>query len=280
MFGKIWHPHQGLWNWDLVTALTNDVAAAKPPKSGISWLLIWIDNFILFLRVLYRRMTKSVASGAIFRRRKKGAVKVTYIDVGTHVAAKELTLMREHVLPKLSCDFRCLGIEANKASYDKVAEKFSGDRSVSLINAAVCRDIPGNGLVELYLHGDGHGDSLYRAGRNSVAVPAIKLSDVVKAESEDPNRIILVRMNIEGAEYDALKDLCENDVLDRVDGFYGMWDDVSKLNPGLDKEMIGFMKRNGIRTLTFNERDFVSRFRVGVIAYDLSTSIVCSRKSA
>lgn len=276
VLAKIWHPHQGLWNWDLVTALTNDPMAAKPPKSRISWMLIWIDSCILAARVLHRRMTRSFASGALFGKVRKGEAKVTYIDIGTHVAAKELTLMREHVLPGTSTDFRCIGIEANEASCGKVAERFAGDGRVVLIHAAACRDIPESGHVELYLHGDGHGDSLYRANKSSIAVPAIKVSDLVKAEAEDPDRIILLRMNIEGAELDVLKDLDENGVLDRIDGFYGMWDDLSKIDPELDRELIAFMEGHGLRTLTFNERDFISRFRVRVIAYDIVTSIVCA----
>lgn len=278
MLRKIWHPHQGLWNWDLVTALTSDPMAAKPPKSRISWMLIWIDTCILAAKVLYRRIAKSVASGALLGKARKEGVKVTYIDVGTHVAAKELTLLREHVLPRTSADFRCIGIEANEISCRKVADRFSGDDRVTLIHAAACRDIPESGHVELYLHGDGHGDSLYRVNKNSVAVPAIRVSDLVKAEAADPDRIILLRMNIEGAELDVLKDLDENGLLGRINGFYGMWDDLSKIDPELDRELIAFMKTHGLKTLTLNERDFVSGFRVRVIAYDLVTSIVCAGK--
>lgn len=280
MLGKIWHPHQGLWNWDLVTALTSDPMAAKPPKSRISWMLIWTDTCILAARVLCRRVAKSVASGALFRTTRKATAKVTYIDLGTHVAAKELTLMREHVLPKTSADFRCIGVEANGNSCTQVAERFRGDRRVSMIHAAACRDIPESGKVELYLHGDGHGDSLYRVNRNRdpIAVPAIRASDLVRAEAGDPDRIILLRMNIEGAELDVLEDLDENGLLGRIDGFYGMWDDLSKIDPALDKELVAFMKRKGLKTLTLNERDFVSGFRVKVIAYDLVTSIVCASR--
>ena len=152
-------------------------------------------------------------------------------------------------------------------------ERFGADPHVSLIHGAVCRRLPDSGSVELYLHGDGHGDSLHRRSGASVQVPAMLLSDVVRREGADPERILLLRMNIEGAEYDALRDLHEHGLLDRVDAFYGMWDDLSKIDAELDRDMARFVAAHGIRTTTFNERDFVSGFRVRAIAYDLATSI-------
>jgi FkbM family methyltransferase len=274
---SLWHPHQGLWNWDLVMKLTTDRPSTNAPKSKISWFLIWGDNLILSARVLYRRAKKMLSSKAIFKKYNKN-VKIMYIDIGTHVAAKELSLMREYVLPKVSNDFRCIGIEANSSSFNCVKEKYDNDKCVDLLNAAVCREIPENGSVDLYLNGDGHGDSLYKVSDKKITVSAMKVSDVIKKESEDPKRIILIRMNIEGAELDVLKDLQENNVLSKVDGYYGMWDDLSKINTDLDDELIRFTKLHKIKTITFNERDFVSTFRIKVIIYDLLTSIIYSKK--
>lgn len=278
MLRKVWHPHQGLWNWDLVMSLTDDVATTAPPKSKISWFLIYMDTLVLFIRIFCRRIRIGITSAAFPTFFKPRNAKVTYIDVGIHVAAKELALMRNHLLPSISNEFKCIGIEANESSFRKIEEKFQNDKLVQLINAAVCREVPESGCVKLYLHGDGHGDSMYRIGERATLVPAITLSDIVKKECADPDRIILVRMNIEGAEYDVLRDLRENGVLDKVDGFYGMWDDLSKIDPNLDREMISFMRENKIRTMTFNERDFVSEFRVKAISYDIITTVSYSSK--
>lgn len=272
MLQKIWHRHQGLWNWDLVTALTSDIASAKPPKSALSWCLIWADTGLLLAKFTGRRLRRRLE--ALLRGRPPGPLAVTYIDVGTHVAAKELSLMRHHVLPARADDFRCIGIEANRESYERVRERMGDDPHVTLVHGAVCRQIPPDGHVQLYLHGDGHGDSLHRTSGASVQVPALRLSDLVRAEGADPGRVLVVRMNIEGAEFDALRDLHEQGLLDRIDAFYGMWDDLSKIDAHLDREMTRFMAIHGIRTTTFNERDFVSGFRVRAIAYDLATSIV------
>lgn len=271
MLRTLWHRHQGLWNWDLVTRLTPDVACAKPPKSALSWCLVWIDTLILAARFVLRRAGSRLRLAG---RHARVPVAVTYIDVGTHVAAKELLLMRQHVLPRCADTFRCVGIEANPESFERVRERVGDDPNVSLVNAAVCRHVPAGGTVQLFLHGDGHGDSLHRTSGASMQVPAIRLSDIVRAEASDPGRIIIVRMNVEGAEYEAILDLYENGLLDRVDAFYGMWDDLSKIDPKLDAEMTAFMRTHGVRTTTFNERDFVSGFRVRVIAYDLRTSIL------
>lgn len=271
MLRTIWHRHQGLWNWNLVTALTSDVPSAKPPKSWLSWCLLWADTLILAARFVLRRAGRRLRAP----RRDAGVrVAVTYIDVGTHVAAKELLLMRQHVLPRYADSFTCLGIEANPGSFERVRERIGNDPHVRLLHGAVCRQVPEGGAVQLYLHGDGHGDSLHRMSGASVEVPAMRLSDLVRAEGADLDRVVIVRMNIEGAEYEALLDLHEQGLLDRVDAFYGMWDDLSKIDPGLDREMTRFMQAHGVRTTTLNERDFVSGFRVRVIAYDLCTSIL------
>ncbi len=271
MFRTIWHRHQGLWNWGLVTALTSDMPSARPPKAALSWCLIWVDTLILAARFVARRAGRVLGRGA--RRRSGMPVAVTYIDVGTHVAAKELLLMRQHVLPGHVDAFSCIGIEANRESFERVRERIGDDPQVRLIHAAVCRQVPPSGKVRLFLHGDGHGDSLHLMSDASVEVPAMRLSDLVRAEAADPDRILIVRMNIEGAEYEALLDLHEHGLLDRIDAFYGMWDDLSKINPALDREMTRFMRAHGVRTSTFNERDFVWGLRVRVIAYDLRTSI-------
>ena len=62
-------------------------------------------------------------------------------------------------------------------------------------------------------------------------------------------------MNIEGAEFDVLQDLVESGLAAHIDGYYGIWDDVSKISVKRDAEFREFLSRNGIRSMTFNGRD-------------------------
>lgn len=276
IFRLLWHPHQKLWNWKLVTAITDDIQTTEPPKKFISWLLIYIDTTILFSRAISRRFI--YYSRYFFK--KLDSLPVVYIDIGTHTAANELSLMLNKVLPRYSKKYQAYGFEANIKSYNTVVEKFIGVDNVKLINKAVCNDIPENGVIRLYFHGDGHGDSIYRAGDNFCDVKAVKISCWIKENKIDiKNNIVIIRMNIEGAEFDVLQDLKEHEMLNYIDGYYGMWDDLSKIDEYKDAKMISFLNRNGISPLTFNERDFVSKYRLKAIEFDLATTIKFTIKS-
>src|SRR5438034_4671037 len=88
------------------------------------------------------------------------------------------------------------------------------------------------------------------------------------------DRICLLRMNIEGAEFDVLQDLVESGLATNVDGYYGMWVDVSKINVKRDAEFREFLSTNGISSMTFNGRDVRWRFRMKCIEYDMNTSVM------
>ena len=88
------------------------------------------------------------------------------------------------------------------------------------------------------------------------------------------DRICLLRMNIEGAEYDVLQDLVENGLAAHIDGYYGMWDDISKTDIRRDAEFRVFLSRNDIRSFTFNGRDVKWRARMKCIEYDMNSSVL------
>ncbi len=103
----------------------------------------------------------------------------------------------------------------------------------------------------------------------------MRLSDWLREKNISlEDRICLLRMNIEGAEFDVLQDLVESGLATNVDGYYGMWDDVSKINVKRDVEFREFLSRNGIRSMTFNGRDVRWRFRMKCIEYDMNTSVM------
>jgi hypothetical protein len=85
--------------------------------------------------------------------------------------------------------------------------------------------------------------------------------------------VVLLRMNIEGAEYDVIRDLMETGVSGCVDGWFGMWDDVAKIDPDRDREFRSLLACEEISPFTFNGRDFLFGPRLRCIEYDISTTI-------
>src|SRR5262249_54475517 len=114
-------------------------------------------------------------------------------------------------------------------------------------------------------------------GEETITVPAIRLSHLIRENDiASPGDIVILRMNIEGAEMQVIEDLVEAGMIGMFDGFYGMWDDLYKIDPGLDAKFRALLKREKIRTLTFNDRDTSSLAgpaRKNVIRYDIETSI-------
>ena len=58
-----------------------------------------------------------------------------------------------------------------------------------------------------------------------------------------------------------------------VDGWFGMWDDVGKINPEADREFRARLAANGIRPVTFNGRDMPFRLRRACIRYAVRTAV-------
>ena len=130
-------------------------------------------------------------------------------------------------------------------------------------------------MVKLYKAGrEGRGDSLFAArGTDYEEVPTARLSTILSdfyaSNGEMPT---ILRMNIEGAEEQVLEDVAQAGMLSRVSGFYGMWDDLSKIDAARDAAFRAFLHDHGIRTVTFNDRDLRTR-RVRAIRYDITTSL-------
>jgi FkbM family methyltransferase len=268
-----WHPHQGLWNSGLVDAIerTIPISAINRPIRG---MIMLIDTFLLFVRAVARRSSILGVTKIFAKPRAPDDVRILYFDLGTYKEGAELALMTDVILPRMGCDFQAFGFEANGESFRHVAEKFAGKSHVSVFHKALCKAAPPQGKIRLYHDGrGGTGDSLYRRSDSFEDVEAVRLSDWLREEHialED--QICLLRMNIEGAEYDVLQDLVENGLAAHVDGYYGMWDDMSKIDIQRDAEFRAFISRNDIHSCTFNGRDVKWRVRMKCIEYDMNTS--------
>jgi FkbM family methyltransferase len=202
---------------------------------------------------------------------------VVYLDLGTHAEAAELIHMVDHVLPRLCDDFESHAFEASPEIFARALRQVGDRPRVTLRNLALCRELPEGGRLRLYRDDStGLGNSLYRNdGAEFDEVEALRLSDWIRGRGIDPETsIVLLRMNIEGAEYDVLQDLVESGAAGTVDGWFGMWDDVAKIDAARDRDFRSLMTRAGVSPFTFNGRDFLFRPRLACIEYDTSTAVL------
>jgi len=273
----LWHPDEGLWNWDLLDVFRRFLPV-RPVYKLAAAAIVLVDTLVLAGRAVGRRIDR-LGWGSLFRRaRLPAGVSVLWLDLGTHEEARELLHAVDRFLPGLGGDFHAFGFEASPAVFEKARRRVAGRDRVTLRNAALCGDLPAGGRVRLFGDGTtGLGNSLYRRGGAYEDVEALRLSDWIRDTGLDLERnVVLLRMNIEGAEYDVIRDLLDSGVAGAIDGWFGMWDDVSKIDGARGTEFRELLARAGIAPFTFNGRDFLFPPRLKCIEYDLGTAILAA----
>jgi len=90
---------------------------------------------------------------------------------------------------------------------------------------------------------------------------------------------IILRMNIEGAELFVVEDLIAAGMTKMIAGYYGMWDDLSKIDVRRDREFRRLLRMHSIATLTFNDRDSEVPLRLSAIRYDIVTSLIAGTRA-
>ena len=195
-----------------------------------------------------------------------------YFDIGLHRDARQLQI----VLNWFGNDVLAYGFEANPDYFADCARQFGSDPRLTLINTAVVGPDHIGDTVTLHLDGKkGLGDSLFpqRGDGRSVEVPAVKLSDFIQRQGIDPTTPIILRMNIEGGELFVLRDLAQAELISRVSGWYGRWDDCAKISYEMDAELRQLVAENKIDHLSFNDRDsrgLYGRINEALIRYDMT----------
>jgi hypothetical protein len=173
-------------------------------------------------------------------------------------------------------DLQILGFEASGEHFGDAQAALKEFDNVRLFHVALVGPGHVGGDVRLYkAGGEGKGDSLFAArGENYELTSARRLSELLVHEGLPLGTgPVLLRMNIEGAEEFVINDLVEAGLQSSVDGYYGMWDDLAKLDPGADKVFRQLTRRSRIFPLTFNDRDLPYRLRRYAIRIDMETSI-------
>jgi FkbM family methyltransferase len=276
----LWHPHQKLWNWALLRVVRT-LAPRRAVSDPVVRAIVWLDTLLLALSVRARRLRALGGRGLLRAPTRVDDVDVFYLDLGTHRAAAELDHAHRWLAQRCS-RLSSFGFEASRASFESAKERLGAVRGLRLIHVALGFELPEDGKLRLYHSPDaGLGDSLYRQSESFEVVEVVRLSSWLRAQGIDPNTsVCLLRMNIEGAEYDVIRDLVEAGLVGSFAGYFGMWDDVAKIDVKRDREFRALLARHSVHPVTFNGRDLASAWRVRCIEYDLATRLEFGRRKA
>jgi FkbM family methyltransferase len=242
------------------------------PRLVIIKLIILSDTAILALRALARRVRRSGLVGVLRRARAPDTVRLIYLDLGMYKTARELRFMVDSVLPSISCNFAAYGFEAIREFFAEAQHNVGKRPNVRLIHGAVCDR---EGTITLHrIEERGEGTSIYREGEGE-EVPALRLSTWLKEEGINVGEsVTLLRMNIEGAEVDVIRDLLDQGLSESIDGYLGMWDDAAKIDQEWGNQFRELLREHGIRPFTFNGRDLQTSLRAPIIKYEIGTCVL------
>jgi FkbM family methyltransferase len=207
--------------------------------------------------VIGRRLRRS--TGAQTKAAGERRPRILYIDCGVHKRGEQIRWMHRWFGDRF--ELQVLGFEASEEHIRDAREALGDLDLVELHHAALVGPDHIGEQVRLYKEGNsGKGDSLFaERGQEYELVPARRLSQVLLAGGHELEGIpVILRMNIEGAERGVIEDLIDAGVERRVDGYYGMWDDLSKIDPAADREFRRLLGEHHISTITFNDRDLVT----------------------
>ena len=151
---------------------------------------------------------------------------INYIDLGPHYG-QEIDLLLEQYIPyQDTYTLNVYGVEANPLISDALIEKYSDYSNIVHIFNYAISDIDGK-EVNLYLTPDTQlGSSLYPTKKNTtnqyVQTISTKLSSfILKYIKNFNNSINILKLNIEGSELLAYKDLVENSLVDKFKIYCG-----------------------------------------------------------
>ena len=267
----LWHPHQGLANGRLVAKLK----WIRPSRLArlIIRSVIHVDTFLLFSRAfLFRLLTAGPAK--LFSAAKVPPTRsILYLDLGTHEQGNELRWAIGDLLPQVTPAFSAVGFEASQSTFALVEKVFADSQAVQLVHAALCLNVPESGTIRLFKADNSLSDSLWSESERFEDVPAMRLSTFLE-RSVAEDQWLIVRMNIEGAEFDVIQDLVQTGWNQKIIGWFGMWDDLSKSNPAADRRFRRYLRRNQIRKTTFNGRDLDWPLRRKLIQYEWNSCML------
>ena len=267
----LWHPQQRLWNRRLVSAIGSALHRVPRAAAMIVWLVMLADTLLLFAWVLRRRV-RLLGARSLAPLWRRPRAPVLWVDCGVHEHGDEIRLVRRWLAPRQ--EVRIVAFEAASRQFAAARESLADVPCLDLRQQALVGPDHAVATVALYCSSGGYGDSIFAVGgRGREDVAAVRLSRVLLSEHAHHDGPVLLRMNIEGAELAVIEDLVDAGLDQRIDGYYGMWDDLSRLDSQLDERLRRLIAVHAIRPLTFNGRDVGYALRRLAIRIDVATSI-------
>jgi FkbM family methyltransferase len=278
----IWHPSQGFWN-----IYTEWITGNTSVRS----VVILVDTIFRMIQAFIRRAKKcgykDILKGVVI---PSNIGTILFLDIGVHKKPNESIKMIEWFGDSTSLSIACIEAHpkfcasAEKYWESEVPSQIKNKHDMKFINAALVGPGHNEEYVEINFEESSSGveASIYRQEKDrSVKVDAKRISSLINnmgISIED--RFVLLRANIEGAEYDLIRDLLESDTIEYINGFFGTWDDVFKTDQNKYAEFVNTIRANNINTFPFNDRDLLLshrsprvlyKFREWCIKYEIST---------
>jgi FkbM family methyltransferase len=273
---SLWHPQQRLWNRPLVSAL--EVALSHVPiLARLTTRLIVLTDSLILLGAVLRRRWRLLGLRSLGHRPRHRRLPVLHIDCGVHEDGLEIRCLERWLGDRR--ELRVIAFEAGSRQFAAAGAALAGLPNLDLRHEAVVGPDHIGPTVTLYrsIEADrGYADSTFPPGEcdpECETVPAVRLSDVLRSSQAAHAGPVILRMNIEGAELAVIEDLIAAGLHRRIDGYYGMWDDLSRIDAALDARLRETLRDHGIATLTFNGRDLGYALRRLAIRIDVASSI-------
>jgi FkbM family methyltransferase len=266
----VWHPRQRLWNRPLVSAIEAAVRSRRA-ATALVWLVMLADT-ILLLGWVARRRLGLLGVRSLLTHPRRSRAPVLYVDCGVHEHGDEIRLVRRWLADRR--DVRIVAFEAGSRQFAVAEQALADVPSLDLRQQALVGPDHVAATITLHRSPGGYADSIFAAGGvDCEEVPAARLSTVLLTEHARHDGPVIVRMNIEGAELAVIEDLVAAGLAGRIDGWYGLWDDVGRIDARLGARFARLLVERDISPLTFNGRDVGYALRRLAIRIDLATSI-------
>jgi FkbM family methyltransferase len=266
----LWHPRQRLWNRSLVRAIEATVSSPRV-AAPLVWLVMLADT-ILLLGWVARRRLRLLGVRSLVPRPRRACPPVLYVDCGVHEHGDEIRLVRRWLGGRQ--EIRIVAFEAGTRQFAVARAALADLPGLDLRHQALVGPDHAGTMVTLHRSPGGYADSIFAAGgADREEVPAARLSAVLLAEHACHDGPVVLRMNIEGTELAVIEDLVATGLDERIDGWYGLWDDVGRIDAALDARFGRLLAERAISPLTFNGRDVGYALRRLAIRIDLATSI-------
>ena len=143
-----------------------------------------------------------------------------FIDCGAH-CGESIVRARS----QFGSDIQIVSFEAVPELAKNLVELYEGDSYVNIINAAVWTD---NSTIDINVCPSfTDGSSILTNLNNNhlatkVKVPCVDISSWIK-NSFDSEDYLILKLDIEGAEYDVLEKLCLDGTISRINELWGEW---------------------------------------------------------